>query len=165
MCLQEVFGASDQKELVESANKTYPHFASPYNLLSPPSPQRACDATAVSQYAACFIRNCFSNPTVNTGGNQHAQLNLLRCSQTVCRELYTPVSQSCISCVSYHFGAVQDPFTHCATQVPHSEYEFPNGLLLLSKYPLKDIKVVNYIENDTQIKEPLRRAYISAEVS
>lgn len=165
MCLQEVFAASDQKELVESVNKTYPYFASPYNLLTPPSPQRACDAAAVTQYSACFIPNCLLNPAINTGTDRLGQLNLLQCSQSICRRFFTPISQSCISCVSYHFGVVPDPFTHCATQVPHSEYEFPNGLLLLSKYPLKDIKVVNYIENATEIKEPLTRAYISAEVS
>ena len=165
MCLQEVFAASDQKELIENVSKTYPYFASPYNLLSPPSPQRACDAAAVTQYVTCFIPNCLNNPAVNTGSTRINQLRLLQCSQTVCRQFYTPISQSCIGCISYHFGAVPDPFTHCTTQVPHSEYEFPNGLVLLSKYPLKDIQVVNYIENATEIKEPLIRSYISAEVS
>lgn len=166
LCLQEIFAASDQRQMVGSVNGTYPYFASPYNVFSPPSPQRACDAALVAQYSACFIPNCLLNPAVNSGGNSRlTQLNLLQCSQSVCRQVYTPISQSCISCVSYHFGLVQDPFTHCATQVSHSEYEFPNGLLLLSKHPLKDIKVVNYIENATLIKEPLVRAYITAEVS
>lgn len=161
MCLQEVFAASDQRELMASANKTYRHFATSYNLFSPPSPQPACNATAISQYAACFVPSCVSNSTVSA----HGLLAVLHCGQTVCRMFYTSLSESCISCVSVHFQALRDPFTHCAIQVPHSEYEFPNGLLLLSKYRIKDIKIVSYIEKDPQIKEAVRRAYISAKVS
>ena len=161
LCLQEVFAASDQKELVKSANNSYRHSATSYNLLSPPSPQPACNATAISKYSDCFIPNCVSNSTIRADG----RLALLHCGQTLCREFYTVLSESCIACVSIHFTALQDPFTHCVSQVPHSEYEFPNGLMLLSKYQIKDLKIVNYIEKDTQIKEAVRRAYISATVS
>ncbi len=52
-------------------------------------------------------------------------------------------------------------FTQCATTIPASEYTDTFGLLLLSRYRLRNIKTVDYHPGDSLL---IPRGYISAKV-
>ncbi len=152
LCMQELLRRVDARDVVEAVSEEYPYHASLDNLFEDPSPELSC-----TPGDAAILGGCIAACGASTGDSTA----FVNCTFVECNHRVLQIPNVCFACTTAENGAegVDDPITHCATNVPASEYIKPHGVLILSRYPLQNIVTQDYNPDST-----LRRGFVRASV-
>ncbi len=129
-CVQEVWGEKDRDHIIESLKSEYPYAAFAAN---PVSLKPRCSIFKLAPALACVQKKC-------TGGETSG--DTLSCGMQYCADGIMGLGNDCFSCISHYFpikSALGAAGT-CLARGTNLVFEGQNGLLLLSKYPINDVK-------------------------
>ncbi|XP_065843019.1 uncharacterized protein [Oscarella lobularis] len=157
LCLQEVWLETDLLAVVNATSDAFPYHV---RLETHPSATPPCDAIALQTALACTQTRCPSE------AGDSVSVGLLFCGmlEENCRSELRALGQRCMNCLVLGnpiTGLFNDPLS-CLGDTGVS-YASTNGLLLLSKIPLRNAVAdsFNIAAGEIQV---VTRGYLSAEV-
>ncbi|CAG2192140.1 unnamed protein product [Mytilus edulis] len=155
VCLQEVLLGSDVEKIVNDLKTVYPHSYSKlhgqdgqittYTIAQPP-----CYGIPSVVRIVCIVIRC------NIRGKLE---DIVNCADQTCN-VFPTISQECISCLGHAFPSFGRIFSACFRF--STTFFNPQGLILLSKKPMRNTIHQNFQPNRKQI---FSKALISADVS
>jgi endonuclease/exonuclease/phosphatase family metal-dependent hydrolase len=164
VCLQELWLLQDILDVAHAANNMFPYYhgydaaGSPGDTVSPSS--TVCDLAKFTELQGCLFLNCRN--VLDQGLTA-----VTDCAFTKCNTVVNQLNQQCINCIVLDTTATNGTLEafqliqqSCVSD-PAKNYATTHGLLLLSKYPLKNKKIHTYHPG---VVVPITRGYIAAEI-
>lgn len=129
LCLQEVWEEADFTAVIEGAKGTFP-YAYMEDTFVENSGVPACTEDETTPLVECVYEFCTDNP------------DLTGCVMDNCLDPFLAVSKPCSDCLVANIGkpTVDEIAGACLTGSASLVWDGRNGLVLLSKYPLNNLK-------------------------